>query len=378
MPLPSSGKITTQTFRDFFEISSSTPISSSDWYRGGPYVRANYQTGNGNSSINNQVPTSGRITLSDLYGVYKVVPASSLTPGNSTEQDITPNPPNYPNTPDEPAALGGDGNNTNVGPPDPWANPPSTTNATNQGNGPMNPPNNDYGAGPAGANQDPYQNTATNNVSNGGTVGYQNSPDAALPPALRDPYAANQNPPTGNNNYTFYTPGNTNPGNPNPGNPSDPGQFGNGDLNPGGSNPPGNNPGNWTYADPKPPGNYNYNSSNQGNGPMNPPNNDYGAGPSGTLQDSYTNNVTTNTSNFGNAGYQNSPDLGGVPGTQDPFANPVNTNNPPNETATPPTYPDSSLAGDEPAPIGDGSDATGTPDETGGNPSYYVNHEKLV
>jgi len=109
MPMPSSGKITTQTFRDFFEISASTPINSSDWYRGGPYVRANYQSQNqGTKSINNQVPTSGRIALSDLYGVYKVVDANNYVPGNpgnaDTHTDVNPNDTNpNPSNPANPA-----------------------------------------------------------------------------------------------------------------------------------------------------------------------------------------------------------------------------------------------------------------------------------
>ena len=112
MPMPSSGKITTQTFRDFFEITASTPINSSDWYRGGPYVRATYQSQNqGTKSINNQVPTSGRIALSDLYGVYKVVDANNYVPGNpgnadthfnTNPNDTNPNPPN-PSNPSNPA-----------------------------------------------------------------------------------------------------------------------------------------------------------------------------------------------------------------------------------------------------------------------------------
>ena len=281
MPLPSSGKITTQTFRDFFEISSSTPINSSDWYRGGPYVRANYQSVNGNVSINNQVPTSGRIALSDLYGAYKVVPANNTAPGNPAYPDATVDPGQFPDT------------SSDVTESDPFANPPQTLNSSDVGN---NPPNPDWGAGPAGANQDP----------NG------SSPDLGGVPGTVDPHPANLNPTTGNSNYTYYTPGNTNSPTNNPGNPSDPGQFGNGDLNPGGTTPGNPNPGNWTYADPKTPGNYNQNNSDVGNGPSNP-------------QD-YTPTPPTG------------PDSSAAPSVRDSYYNPNNTTNAWNATTNPPTW----------------------------------------
>lgn len=272
MPLPSSGKITTQTFRDFFEISSSTPISSSDWYRGGPYVKANYQSVNGNVSINNQVPTSGRITLSDLYGAYKVVPANNIAPGNTTNY-----PTEYPNSPDEPAPISNDGD-VNIA-EDPY------TNTSNVGNGPMNAPTNDYGAGPSGAYQDAFPNSP-----DGGTAG-------------------NTNPPTGNADYTQHFGNNT-------------------DVTSGGDPPPpiGNGSdattknGFWVYADTKPPGT------------TNPPNNDYGAGPSGIYEDAFVNN-----SDGGTVGYQNSPDLGGVPGTEDPVENVTDVTTP-SPTSNPPSW----------------------------------------
>ena len=301
MPLPSSGKITTQTFRDFFEIDANTPISSSDWYRGGPYVRANYQSVNGNRSINNQVPTSGRITLSDLYGAYKVVPANNITPGNTenyspTYPDATVDPGQFPDTSSDTATS------------DPFANPPSSLNSSDLSN---NPPNPDWGAGPAGAYQDPNPGPPT-------------SPDAALPPALRDPYPSNnQNPPTGNNDYTYYTPGNTNNTVPGDG-PGGPPVFGDASNNP----TPGNtNPGNWTYGNPKSPGNYNPNSSDQGTGPAGPSNSqDYTPTP------------------------QTGPDSSAAPSVRDSYWNPNNTTNPWDVVSPNPTT----------------------------NPPYWIDHEKLV
>jgi len=250
MPLPSSGKITTQTFRDFFEIDANTPISSSDWYRGGPYVRANYQSQNqGVKSINNQVPTSGRITLSDLYGVYKVVNANNLVPGNTNPNNTNDNVPGNENTQDS------------------------------QNN--LNPPNNDYGAGPAGIYEDSF-----NNAPDGGTAG-------------------NQNPPTGNADYTQHFGNNT-------------------DVNYGGNPPPPLGDGSdattkdgfWVYADSKPPGNYN------------PPNNDYGAGPSGIYEDAFANNPDGGT--IGNPGATSGGDAGAGPGGayEDPTTNPVTPNDP--------------------------------------------------
>ena len=142
MPMPSSGKITTQTFRDFFEITASTPINSSDWYRGGPYVRANYQSQNsGVRSINNQVPTSGRIALSDLYGVYKVVDANNYVPGNTNPNNTTDNVPGNPNPNDFVPYV------------------------------PSDPPTNDYGAGPAGAHQDPFSSSNSSDAGDGADSG---------------------------------------------------------------------------------------------------------------------------------------------------------------------------------------------------------------
>ena len=165
MPMPSSGKITTQTFRDFFEITASTPINSSDWYRGGPYVRATYQSQNqGTKSINNQVPTSGRIALSDLYGVYKVVDANNLVPGNpgnadthfnTNPNDTNPNPSNPANPADTNVADGPGGpptfgDSSDVASP---ADPPGSGDP-NPGN-PGNPGNPDAPALLAGNPVDP-------------------------------------------------------------------------------------------------------------------------------------------------------------------------------------------------------------------------------
>jgi len=196
MPMPSSGKITTQTFRDFFEITASTPINSSDWYRGGPYVRANYQSQNqGTKSINNQVPTSGRIALSDLYGVYKVVDANNLVPGNpgnaDTHFNITPNDTN-PN----PADLNPPNNptpgNPNYNPPNPAT--PGNLNTSNSGSDGQPPP---WGNG------DPYYNPSTNDSdpnpsgSNPSTPGNPGNPydGSAGPPGEGDPNPGNPDAP---------------------------------------------------------------------------------------------------------------------------------------------------------------------------------------
>lgn len=222
MPMPSSGKITTQTFRDFFEISASTPINSSDWYRGGPYVRANYQSQNqGTKSINNQVPTSGRIALSDLYGVYKVVDANNYVPGNTNPNNTSDNVPGFLNDSDQVPYV------------------PSNNADLNPGNN--NAPNNDYGAGPAGAYQDPFGSTNPGNWNQNNTDPTNVSDGPGGPPTFgdssdtsgtndSDPNPANYTP--GNpytNNPDGGTAGNTNPGNPVDGSAGPPGE---GDPNP--------------------------------------------------------------------------------------------------------------------------------------------------
>jgi len=223
MPLPSSGKITTQTFRDFFEITASTPINSSDWYRGGPYVRGNYQSQNqGTKSINNQVPTSGRIALSDLYGVYKVVDANNYVPGNTNPNNISDNVPGFLNDSDQVPYV------------------PSNNADLNPGNN--NAPNNDYGAG-SGMYEDPYEYTNPGNWN-------QNSSDPAASDAGADSGGGPPNFGSGDAeaadgsdpNPANYVPGNSatnNPdggtaGNTNPGNPVDGaiGPPGSGDPNP--------------------------------------------------------------------------------------------------------------------------------------------------
>ena len=240
MPLPSSGKITTQTFRDFFEIDANTPISSSDWYRGGPYVRANYQSENGRKSINNQVPESGRISLSDLYGVYKVVDTNSLSPGNSTTQDVVNQPPSSPDTGD-PGHVG----NNDAATEDPFANPSNQNPPSNQDGNAGNPtppnPSDPYQPGnpadpgqfgnsdtnPGSGDSDPNPNPPNNPSGNYGS-GYFNA----------DPQPGNWN--GSNNNTSDFGP--TPPNYPDaPDEPAQLGGDGNDTNSPGdvtGGNPP--------------------------------------------------------------------------------------------------------------------------------------------
>jgi hypothetical protein len=268
MPLPSSGKITTQTFRDFFEITASTPINSSDWYRGGPYVRANYQSQNqGTKSINNQVPTSGRIALSDLYGVYKVVDANNYVPGNTNPNNTTDNVPGNENPQDSTQHY----NPAN----DPDLNP-----------GNNNPPNNDYGAGPAGIYEDPfdYTNPGSNNPPNPG--------NPSNPSNAGDGADSGGGPPNFGSGDNEAADGSD----PNPGNPGNPGNYVPG--NPATNNPDGGtagntNPGNPVDGSAGPPGSGDPNPGN----PTNTSGGDAGAGPGGAYEDPTTNPVTSNDPN---------------------------------------------------------------------------------
>jgi hypothetical protein len=243
MPMPSSGKITTQTFRDFFEITASTPINSSDWYRGGPYVRANYQSQNsGVRSINNQVPTSGRIALSDLYGVYKVVDANNYVPGNTNPNNTTDNVPGNPNPNDFVPYV------------------------------PSDPPTNDYGAGPAGAHQDPFSSSNSSDAGDGADSG-------GGPPNFG----------SGDNEAADGS-------DPNPGNPGNPGNYvpGNPATNNHDGGTAGNtNPGNPVDGSAGPPGSGDPNPGN----PTNTSGGDAGAGPGGAYEDPTTNPVTSNDPN---------------------------------------------------------------------------------
>lgn len=69
MALQTSGTITLLDIQN--EFGGSSPISLSEYYRGGSYVP--------NVSVNNNIPTSGAISLSNFYGGTNLLPYANGT-----------------------------------------------------------------------------------------------------------------------------------------------------------------------------------------------------------------------------------------------------------------------------------------------------------
>jgi hypothetical protein len=74
MALPSSGSLTLSQIQAEFGRGGSNPISLSEYYRGGSYVS--------NIAANNNIPTSGTISISNFYGGQGVITVTLNSSGN--------------------------------------------------------------------------------------------------------------------------------------------------------------------------------------------------------------------------------------------------------------------------------------------------------
>ena len=70
MTLQSSGTISLLDVQN--EFGGANPIAMSEYYRGGSYVPANYYFKGQAYPVNETVPTSGQIALSNFYGTSDI------------------------------------------------------------------------------------------------------------------------------------------------------------------------------------------------------------------------------------------------------------------------------------------------------------------